>query len=147
MNALKLGIFARSALLPGEDPKTLARLHREMTAQYQPQSPGESQILDEICAVKWRLLRFAKTETGLFHMYRHVEGKIGNEAQAFAFDIKNLGVIPKLPVIEAGLERKLTSLLKRLAVLQSDRKPNATPAATHLTGEPAVTSPGGRNPC
>lgn len=121
MNALKLGLFAQSTLLPGEDPKPLARFHRELVDQYRPQGPGEHQLVDEIAAVMWRLLRCSKLESGLFHMYKWHDGKPGNEAQAFANDLKNLSAIPKLPIVEGHLERKLDRLLKRLSVLQSDR--------------------------
>jgi hypothetical protein len=121
MNPLKLGLFTKSALLPGEDPKDLARLNRELAAQYQPQRAGEKQLVDEIAAVKWRLLRCSKVESGLFHLYRLNDGKAGNEAQAFANDLKNLSGILKLPMVEGHLERKLDRLLKRLALLRSGR--------------------------
>lgn len=122
MNALKLGLFALAALLPGEDPKALARLHRELVAQYRPEGPGQHQLIDEIAAVNWRLLRCGKVESGLFHLYRQLDGKVGNEAQAFANDLKNLSTMTKLPMVEAALERKLDRLLKRLCILQSVRK-------------------------
>lgn len=120
MNALKLGLFTRSALLPGDDPKDLANLHRELVAQYQPQNAGEHQLLDEIAAVKWRLLRCSRVESGLFHLYRCQDDKVGNEAQAFANDQKSLSTITKLPVVESALDRKLDRLLKRLSALQSE---------------------------
>lgn len=94
MNALKLGLFAHSALLPGEDPKELARLHRELVVQHRPEGPGEYQLIDEITAAKWRLLRCSKVESGLFHLYRQVDGKAGNEAQAFANDLKTSRPLP-----------------------------------------------------
>ncbi len=121
MNALKLGLFSQAALLPGEDPKPLARLHRELVAQYQPEGPGEHQLVDEIAAAKWRLLRCSKVESGLFHLYRQFDGKEGNEAQAFANDLKNLSTMTKLPMVEGPLDRKLDRLLKRLTILQSAR--------------------------
>jgi hypothetical protein len=119
LNALKLGLYSQAALLPDEDPKQLAQLHRDLVAQYQPTSPGEKLLVDEIAAVKWRLLRCSKVETGLFHLYRQVEGKAGTEAQAFAQDLKNLAAMTKLPALEAGLERKLDRLMKRLSNLRS----------------------------
>ena len=121
MNALKLGLFAHSALLPGEDTKGLARLHRVLVAQYRPEGPGEHQLIDEIAAVNWRLLRCSKVESGLFHLYRQFDGKAGNEAQAFANDLKNLSTMTKLPIVEGALDRKLDRLLKRLSSLQSAR--------------------------
>ena len=121
MNPLKLGLFAQSALLPGEDPKDLARLHRELVAQFQPQGTGEKQALDEITSLKWRLLRCTKVESGLFHLYRQIDGKAGNEAQAFANDLKNLSTLTKLPLVEGALERIMDKLLKRLSDLQSRR--------------------------
>jgi len=121
MNAVKLGLFAKSALLPGEDPKDLARLNRELVAQYRPETPGEHRLLDEIAAITWRLLRCSKVETGLFHLYRQIEGKVGNEAQAFANDLKNLSTLIKLPAFEGAHQRTLDRLLKRLSALQSCR--------------------------
>jgi len=121
MNALKLGLFARSVLLPGEDTKQLAQLHRDLAAQYRPIGPVETRLLDQIAAVTWRLLRYSKVETGLFHLYRFHEGKLGNEAQAFAQDLKNLSTLTKLPAIEAATDRELDRLLKRLRNLQASR--------------------------
>ena len=121
MNALKLGLFAQSALLPGEDPRALARLHRDLVDHYQPQGAVERQVIDEIAATKWRLLRCSKVESGLFHMYRSIDGKSGNEAFAFANDLKNLSAITKLPMPEGNLERKLDRLLNRLDRLQSNQ--------------------------
>jgi hypothetical protein len=119
LNALKLGLFSRAVLLPGEDPKPLAQLHRDLIAQYQPKNRGEMSAIDEIVATKWRILRCSKIESGLFHLYRQLEGKVGTEAQAFANDLKNLAAMTKLPGMEAGLERKLDRLLKRLSDLRS----------------------------
>jgi len=123
LNALKLGIFSRSALLPGEDPKDLARLHRDLIVQHRPIGPGEFRLVDEIAAVTCRLLRATKIESGLFHLYRFDEAskKMGNEAQAFANDQKQLATITKLPMVEGYLDRKLDRLMKRLKDLQSSR--------------------------
>jgi hypothetical protein len=121
MNGLKLGLYCQSALLPGEDPKPLARLNRELVVQHRPEGPGELQLIDEIAAVKWRLLRCSKVESGLFHLYRYQDGKAGNEAQAFANDLKNLSSITKLPIVEGSYDRKLDRLLKRLSTFQSAR--------------------------
>ena len=122
LNALRLGIYARSTLLPGEDAKKLTQLHQDLVAQHQPVGTGEKLLVDQIAAVNWRQLRFSKVEIGLFHMYRTMEGKPGTEAEAFAHDQKNLSIIPKLHAIETSLDRKLYRLIKRLGDLQSNRK-------------------------
>ena len=105
--------------MPGEDPKPLAQLNRDLVAQYQPKSPGEKSAIDEIAAIKWRILRCSKIESGLFHLYRQLEGKVGTEAQAFANDLKNLAAMTKLPGVETSHERKLDRALKRLSDLRS----------------------------
>jgi hypothetical protein len=119
LNALKLGLYCQAALMPGEDPKPLAQLNRDLVAQYQPKSPGEKSAIDEIAAIKWRILRCSKIESGLFHLYRQLEGKVGTEAQAFANDLKNLAAMTKLPGVETSHERKLDRALKRLSDLRS----------------------------
>jgi len=124
LNALKIGIFARSVLLPGEDPKHLAQLTRDLIVQYAPEGPCEKNLVDEIAAVTWRLLRCSKVESGLFHLYRRVDGKMGNEAQAFANDLKNLSTLTKLPLVEGALERKQERLVKRLMIMQTARTGN-----------------------
>lgn len=122
MNAVKAGIFSLSILIPGEDRKEHGRLVRSWIAQLQPKGPAEDQIVDEIAAVSWRLLRYSKIEAGLFQMYRVVDGKSGTLAQAFAHDQKNLATITKVPLLEDRLDRKLDRLLKRFAALQAKRQ-------------------------
>ena len=122
MNAVKAGLFARSILIPGEDRKEQAQLVRSWIAQLQPNGPIEYQIVDEIAAISWRLLRYSRIEAGLFQIYRVIDGKSGTLAQAFAHDQKNLATITKVPLLEDRLDRKLDRLLKRFAALQAKRQ-------------------------
>jgi len=62
MNATKLGLFAQSPILPGEDPEQLAALTREYIYEYKPKTPTERALLDELVLADWFRRRYSRIE-------------------------------------------------------------------------------------
>src|SRR5260370_12998741 len=69
LNALKLGIFARSGLLPGADEKEFLRFTRSIYADWMPVGGTEIELVEHLIAVLWRSRRFNTVDAGLYQMY------------------------------------------------------------------------------
>jgi hypothetical protein len=65
-NALKHGLLAKAALLPGDDEEAFTRLADDLLAELQPVGTHECLLAEEIVNLWWRLQRAARVEAGLF---------------------------------------------------------------------------------
>ncbi len=59
-NALKHGAFAKTAILPGEDPIEFLKLHADLIAEWAPEGPSEHDCVLTIAKAKWRKDRLQK---------------------------------------------------------------------------------------
>ena len=66
MNAVRHGLAARAALLPGEDPAELEQLAREMEADLRPAGAAERELVGRVVSLGWRLRRVARAEEALW---------------------------------------------------------------------------------
>ena len=64
-NALKHGLSARHALLAGEDPNEYRRLRQGLIAEFSPQSALESELVERVASMLWRLRRIARFEVAV----------------------------------------------------------------------------------
>ena len=65
-NSLQHGFTSRNTLLLAcEDPDLYQRVRTEYIATYQPATPVESDLVDEMVASHWRILRIRVIETAL----------------------------------------------------------------------------------
>jgi hypothetical protein len=67
LNALRHGLRARDAVLPGEDADAFEDLWNRVRADLSPVGPIEELLVDRIVNAIWRLRRLARAETALFH--------------------------------------------------------------------------------
>jgi alkanesulfonate monooxygenase SsuD/methylene tetrahydromethanopterin reductase-like flavin-dependent oxidoreductase (luciferase family) len=65
-NSLKLGLYAKSMIIAGEDPVELERLAASYRAQFEPVGPIEEELLDDIIRFAWMKRRFQTLETEIF---------------------------------------------------------------------------------
>jgi len=65
LNALKHGVLAQEALLPGEDPQALAHLEGCLWDDWQPVDVYEEFLLDLILRQMWRLRRAGRLEAAI----------------------------------------------------------------------------------
>ena len=68
-NALKLGIYAQSAVIPGEDPAEFEALAAAYHHQFQPVGPLEARLVETIIQSDWMERRLNRIET---EMLRHL---------------------------------------------------------------------------
>ena len=65
LNALRHGL-ARTAVLPSEDPAAFEQHCRQLFAEYQPATPTETQLVQQLADTSWRLNRIPLLEADLF---------------------------------------------------------------------------------
>jgi hypothetical protein len=63
-NAIRVGIYARDMLLPGENHREFDQLRREMMSGYQPDGDREIRRVEKLVWNEWRLRRVHRGETG-----------------------------------------------------------------------------------
>ncbi len=66
LNALRHGLTAASPVLPSEDPAAYQRHCRQFLDEYQPATPTETQLVQELADTAWRLNRIPLLEAELF---------------------------------------------------------------------------------
>jgi hypothetical protein len=67
LNAIRHGLLARDAVLPGEDADAFEDLWKEVWAELSPVGPIEELLVERAINAMWRLRRSARAETALFH--------------------------------------------------------------------------------
>ncbi len=70
-NALRHGFASKQIVLNTEDEAAFQALHAEFLDEYQPSSPTERMLVDEVAVAAWRLRRMQSLETVLLD-YRFV---------------------------------------------------------------------------
>jgi|SRR5579859_5668175 len=119
LNAVKLGIFAQTVLLPNEDPKVFAKVARDIYADWNPKTSTQRALVDMLIATLWRSRRFQTVEVGLYQMYRYYKEADRGLATAFVRDGLQVDSFSRLTKCETALERRLFKLLKELERLQA----------------------------
>jgi hypothetical protein len=66
LNALRHGLTAASAVLPSEDQAAYDTHRRQFLDEYQPATPTETQLTQELIDTAWRLKRIPLLESELF---------------------------------------------------------------------------------
>jgi hypothetical protein len=77
-NAIKHGILAVNALLPDEDPQDFENLLQGLLKDLHPSGWMESQLVDRMAHILWRLRRLAKAEAVIFQAHITSEWDSGN---------------------------------------------------------------------
>ena len=122
MNALKVGAFSKSTLLPSEDVKEFSAFARAIHADWLPASTTERTLVELLISTLWRHRRLQTVEGGLFEMYRVYKGVDGGPATAFVQDGLQVDSFGRLTKSEGALERRLFRILNELTELRSARQ-------------------------
>ena len=107
-NALRHGLTAQSAVLPGEDPAQYQLHCRQFADEYQPATPTESHLVQQLADTSWRLNRIPTLEATL------IAGTPNPES-----------LIPALAALglhNARLARHFEKTLDQLRAIQSERR-------------------------
>ena len=113
-NALTHGLTARATLLATEDHAAFEQHRAQFLAEYQPQGPTETQLVQELIDTSWRLNRIPALEADLL-------ARAATPTQEF--DIVDAHrLLASLSLNSARLSRQFQKALDQLRDIQSDRR-------------------------
>jgi hypothetical protein len=117
-NALRHGLTAASAVLPSEDQATFDAHRRGFFDEYQPATPTETQLVQELADTSLRLNRIPLLEADLLTRAAHPP----TDQAAIDFDIVDAHrAIASLSLHYQRLSRQFQKSLDMLRDLQADR--------------------------
>jgi hypothetical protein len=108
LNALRHGLTAASAVLPSEDPAAYDAHRRGFFDEYQPASPTETQLVQELADTAWRLNRIPGLEVAVLD---HADSDIVDAHRALA----------TLGLHYTRLSRQFQKAVDTLRDIQADR--------------------------
>lgn len=117
LNALRHGLTARTAVLLTEDRAAFDRHCRGFFDEYQPATPTDNHLVQELADTSWRLRRIPLLEANLL--------TIANRPSQYAETIHSLSM---LGLHGARLSRQFQKTLHQLRELQAERRGRERPA-------------------
>ena len=119
LNALRHGLTAASPVLPSEDPAAYESHRRQFMDEYQPASPTETQLVQELIDTCWRLNRIPLLEADLLARAANPP----NEQARIDFDIVDAHrLVNNLSIQSHRLSRQFQKALDKLREIQADRR-------------------------
>lgn len=106
-NALQHGLTATSAVLPNEDPAVYQQHCQNFRTEYQPATPTETHLVQELADTSWRLNRIPLLEAQLLSPAPSPESLVP--------------ALSKLGLHGARLSRQFQNTLRQLRDLQAER--------------------------
>src|SRR5262245_41415622 len=70
MNACKHGLTSQAIVIGDEDPKEFERLRAELEEEYNPRLGIESELVERLAVLMWRMRRVPTLEAGLIEWGR-----------------------------------------------------------------------------
>ena len=121
LNATKHGLTAQTVVLPSEDPTQYEAHRAQFFDEYQPATPTETQLVQELVDTAWRLNRIPLLETGLIARAENPP----NDQARIDFDIVDAHrLIAGINLQGARLSRQFQKTLDKLREIQEDRLEN-----------------------
>jgi hypothetical protein len=119
LNALTHGLTSRDPVLATESPAAYQRHRRQFFEEYQPATPTETQLTQELIDTAWRLNRIPSLETALLHRAANPP----SDQAAIDFDIVDAHrALATLGLHGQRLSRQFQKTLENLREIQSDRR-------------------------
>jgi hypothetical protein len=117
-NALRHGLTAASTVLPSEDPAAYQEHRRQFFNEYQPATPTESQLVQELIDTSWRLNRIPLLEA---EVLARAAAPVPLD-QEITFDIVDAHrLIANLGIQGHRLSRQFQKTVAMLREIQADR--------------------------
>jgi hypothetical protein len=107
LNALRHGLTAASPVLPSEDPAAYQRHCRQFLDEYQPATPTESHLTQELADAAWRLNRIPLLEAEVFSQNPNPQSLVS--------------LLATLGMHSQRLSRQFQKSLDQLREIQADR--------------------------
>ena len=109
MNAIRIGLFSESPVLPGEDPADYDAFRAEFTLDLDPKGIVEDTCADTIVSTQWRLKRCTGIEQSIL---------ASDELDA----AQKIDAIARFSLYEGRLASKFHQTLKEFRLAQAERK-------------------------
>ena len=144
-NALKHGLLARDAVLPGEDPADYETQIAALEADIQPEGAVECELVRQMADAQWRMRRLARIESGYLaartvQSSRHTGNllQLGYEGETLLLGHSMLGETQALTHFaryDAHLGRRFERALQQIAKLREarERRTQAAPESPRRT--------------
>jgi hypothetical protein len=113
LNALKHGLRAGIAVLPTENAESFQKLCDDLEAEWQPQTPTEQLLLEDMAVAHWRLIRAEACEDIMMRQDR--------------VDKDHMAFITQLSQMQARQKRAFYQAMHELERLQQKRKSQPLP--------------------
>jgi hypothetical protein len=111
-NSLRSGLYAKSAVLPGEDAAEREALAESFRQRFQPKTPEQAGLVDELIHGNWILRRLRRSEESLWQ--EAIESAEGADpGQAY----KNYPVLDRVMSRITGVKRACDSDLRLLVMM------------------------------
>ena len=121
-NALRHGLTARSAAIPSEDPAAYQRHCRQFMDEYQPATPTETQMVQQLADTSWRINRIPMLEADVFARVEPPDSPTPSPEPP-AFDIVDAHrLLANLTLNSTRLSRQFQKTLEQLREIQLDRR-------------------------
>ena len=150
-NALKHGLLARDAVMPGEDPAEFEAQLAALEDDIQPQGALEHELVRQIADAQWRMRRLTRLETGYLaaslENHRHLAKRPGSEESQLSYEQEsillgscmfrgNQGLV-HIARYDAHLGRRFERAIQQLAQLRESREKRAQSPAESARRKPA----------
>ena len=117
LNALSHGLTARSAVIPSEDPTAYQRHCRQFMDEYQPATPTETQLVQQLADTSWRINRIPLLEADVLQRAQSP----APSPEPPAFDIVDAHrLIANLTLNSTRLSRQFQKTLDQFRDIQRD---------------------------
>ena len=121
-NAIKLGLFSRHVLLPGEDEAELLALRDGIRARWKPADAMEEIYVERIVAASWRLQRALAHEAYCYVAWQNIHRQYGPEHMTPRNESCPVEDLVQVQKHIASLERSIDKAVAELGKLQKARR-------------------------
>ncbi|HEX6897677.1 MAG TPA: hypothetical protein VF146_20495 [Bryobacteraceae bacterium] len=125
-NSLKHGLTSRTPVLRSEDPAAYQRHCRGFHEEYQPKTPTEIQLVQELAGTAWRLNRIPALEAQLLDVAEREQRWNGRVPAGIAQAMRTLAT---LGLHGQRLSRQFNKTLTTLREIQAERRALAQQAS------------------
>src|SRR6266705_3504940 len=150
-NAVKHGLFSRNPLvLECENDDDFKALHNSQLEIHQPATPAEKDLVDQMVAARWRVLRLQSIESGLLdremrkkkkHELEFPSGRSVTLSDAYQGQANGYTAMGLASRCESRFHRMYLSSYKVLRELQAARMKQSTQTAAPEPAQPEPPPP------
>jgi len=122
-NSLKLGLYAQTPILPGENPEELAQLTLDWETQFRPVGPYETALLHAVVRAYWFVQRYHRIEAEVINARYATMEEPSDTAlgEIFIADAEGPNLLEKIFRRQQSADRQFHRALKDLRAAQQER--------------------------